>query len=395
MPYPSDNIPDDLFAGIGLDRFLEEYWQKRPLCVRGAWPGFESPVTPQEFLSLSTRSGIAGRLVVEQPGTGVLEMAEGPFETAELEALPDERWTLLIQEMDRHVPDVHDMLSAVEFISNWRLDDIMVSLAAPHGGVGAHIDNYDVFLLQGLGRRLWQIGSHPVDDEVLVEGHEVSILAGFEADEEWTLEPGDMLYLPPRFAHRGVALDRCMTYSIGCRAPSRIELLSAVLDDALERLDPDDRYVDPDLRPGEHSGILGTGIVEWTRRAVMELADDEEALTALLGSVLSEPRRYREVSEPAGWSADELRAALRDGAVLRPASTSEGLYEPVQGGELLLFLSGDVFRLDAGVEPAVAALTSRRGLDSSHLDTGLVPDELLSFLADLASEGLLVVDGGS
>lgn len=390
-----DDLPDSLFAEIGLDRFLEDYWQKRPLCVRGAWPGFESPVSPEEFLRLSMRPGTASRLVVEQPGTGVLEMAEGPFELGELDELPDERWTLLIQEMDRLVPEIHDMLEAVGFIPNWRLDDIMVSLAAPNGGVGAHIDNYDVFLLQGRGRRLWQIGDRPVEDEVLAREHEVSILADFTPDHEWTLEPGDMLYLPPRFAHRGVALDECMTYSIGCRAPSRIDLISAVLDDAIEHTDPDERYVDARLSPGREAGLLGRDVVEWTRRAILELAEDDEALVTLLGSVLSEPRRYRDEVDVAEWSVDALHDAIRGGAVLRPVSTSEGLFQPTGGGEILLFLSGDVFRLDAGMKDAVAVLTSRRGLGAADVAKGVVPGEMWAFLAELASEGLLVVEGAT
>lgn len=214
-------IPDSFFGSLTAEQFLSEYWQKKPLLVRGAWSGFDNPLPPAAFLKLSEREDAMSRLMVQHEGEHNWELDEGPFEASRFTNMPDSHWTLLIQEVDRLEPAVRDMLGVVDFLPKWRLDDIMISYAANGGGVGAHIDNYDVFLLQAHGRRRWQINTSPVQDEVLIEDIDVSILADFEADRDWVLEPGDMLYLPPRIAHYGVAEGECMTFSIGCRAPSK------------------------------------------------------------------------------------------------------------------------------------------------------------------------------
>jgi len=379
-------LPDSFFGSLTVQEFLDEYWQKKPLLVRGAWPGFENPLPPPAFLRLSEREDALSRLMVKHEGVHNWELREGPFEATEFESLPDSQWTLLIQEVDRLVPAVRDMLKAVDFLPRWRMDDIMISYAANGGGVGAHIDNYDVFLLQGHGRRRWQINTTPVEEERLIEDIEVSILADFEADRDWVLEPGDMLYLPPRIAHFGVAEGECMTFSIGCRAPSEQDILGAVLEQALMHVDPDARYADPDLSlTGPRAG-LGDGVVEWVSRLIQGLTADKDALREMLGTILSQPRRWTDES---ALPEDALTDALEGGGRLRPSSSSQVLMEPGPDGMLWLFAAGEMIELDAAFEPALTKLILGDGLTADDLGEVGEFDDLLD---ELYAQGTLVVD---
>lgn len=379
-------IPDSFFGSLTVEQFLSEYWQKKPLLVRGAWSGFDNPLPPAAFLKLSEREDAMSRLMVQHEGEHNWELDEGPFEASRFTNMPDSHWTLLIQEVDRLVPAVRDMLGVVDFLPKWRLDDIMISYAANGGGVGAHIDNYDVFLLQAHGRRRWQINTSPVQDEVLIEDIDVSILADFEADRDWVLEPGDMLYLPPRIAHYGVAEGECMTFSIGCRAPSKKDVLGAILEQALMDADPDDRYADPLL--GQDASIAGLGedVVAWAAGALKEFTADREALRDLLGTILSQPRRW--VDEDT-LPQDTLAEALAAGGRVRPGSSSQVLMEEGEGGSLKLFAAGEVIEVDGVFRPKLEKLILDSGLTNE--DLGDIP-EFDDLLDELYGQGTLMVD---
>lgn len=379
-----NDIPSAFLGALSPAGFLAEYWQKKPLLVRQAIPGFVSPVTPDQFLSLACREDALTRLIVEKGGAYPWELREGPFNRRDLDTAPGEVWSMLIQEMDRMVPEVHDLWRHVSFLPNWRLDDIMVSLATSGGGVGAHIDNYDVFLLQAHGRRRWQIGLSPRHDEELIPDLDVSILAEFEPQAEWILEPGDMLYLPPRFAHYGVALDTCMTYSFGCRAPSAVEIMGALFEQALEDTDPDLRYADPDLKPVQHTGMMDDAPAAFARALLSDVGLRAERT---LGRVLTEPRRYVEM--PPGQDQD-IQRALQSGARLYCPSPGQGLYRMSQDGStVLLFIRGEVFELHPSLVNFATALTSVGGAgdgDIPDTDTGL-----LDLLEELVAEGALLL----
>jgi 50S ribosomal protein L16 3-hydroxylase len=379
-------IPDSFFGSLTVEQFLSEYWQKKPLLVRGAWSGFDNPLPPAAFLKLSEREDAMSRLMVQHEGEHNWELDEGPFEASRFTNMPDSHWTLLIQEVDRLVPAVRDMLGVVDFLPKWRLDDIMISYAANGGGVGAHIDNYDVFLLQAHGRRRWQINTSPVQDEVLIEDIDVSILADFEADRDWVLEPGDMLYLPPRIAHYGVAEGECMTFSIGCRAPSKKDVLGAILEQALMDADPDDRYADPLL--GQDASIAGLGedVVAWAAGALKEFTADREALRDMLGTILSQPRRW--VDEDT-LPQDTLAEALAAGGRVRPGSSSQVLMEEGEGGSLKLFAAGEVIEVDGVFRPKLEKLILDSGLTNE--DLGDIP-EFDDLLDELYGQGTLMVD---
>jgi len=216
-----------LLGGLSPERFLRDHWQKRPLLIRQAVPGFAGIIDRDAFLTLATRADATSRLVIHHPrrrGRARWERHDGPFGGLDASMLPRSHWTLLVNAVETLVPGGWELLQKFAFVPSARIDDLMVSYAAPGGSVGPHDDRYDVFLLQGPGRRRWQVstgGSREHDPAAAIK-----VLKDFRPEEEWVLEPGDMLYLPPGVAHHGVAFGECMTCSIGFRAPSQQELLA-------------------------------------------------------------------------------------------------------------------------------------------------------------------------
>lgn len=225
----TSDIPLEVLGGISAREFLRDYWQKKPLLIRQAIPGFQSPISPDELAGLSLEEEVESRLVIEH-GAQPWELRRGPFTEETYQSLPERDWTLLVQAVDQFVPEVSELLEHFRFLPSWRIDDVMISYAAPGGGVGPHFDNYDVFLLQGYGKRRWRIGQMCDSQSPLMKHADLRILADFEGSDDWVLEPGDMLYLPPRLAHLGTAVDECMTYSVGFRAPSAAEVLTHFTD---------------------------------------------------------------------------------------------------------------------------------------------------------------------
>ncbi|HRN60119.1 MAG TPA: cupin domain-containing protein, partial [Chiayiivirga sp.] len=231
--------------GIPPAAFLRDYWQKHPLLVRGAFPGFTSPISPDDLAGLSCEEGTLGRLIVHRARGDRWQVHSGPFPEDIFASLPERDWTLLVQDVDKWDPDVAALLQHFAFLPRWRIDDVMVSFAAPEGSVGAHVDQYDVFLIQGLGQRRWMIDAGPNPPQAFRKGVELKLLQHFTPTHDWVLEPGDMLYLPPGVPHHGVALDACLTLSVGMRAPSRGELLVDLAETLAERLPETPRYADP------------------------------------------------------------------------------------------------------------------------------------------------------
>ena len=256
--------------------FLRDNWQKSPLLIRGAFPDWSNPLTPDDLAALSGHEDIESRIVVH--GKKRLKVEHGPIADKRFAKLGGKAWTLLVQAVDRHVPEVAALRAAFRFIPDWRIDDVMVSFASDGGGVGAHFDQYDVFLIQGLGQRRWRVGG-PCDAQTALQPHDdLRLLAGFDAADEWLLDPGDMLYVPPRIAHEGVAVgDDCMTYSIGFRAPSRSELIAHWCDHVLAALEEDDRYADPDLRLQDDPSDIPPEAIDRLHAMVTDKLGDRDA----------------------------------------------------------------------------------------------------------------------
>ena len=232
------------FGDISIETFLNEYWQKKPLLVRNAFPDFQPPIDPDDMAGLSLEEDVESRLILEDGKDHKWELWNGPFTEETFESLPKEKWTLLVQATDQWVPEMADLLRHFTFLPSWRLDDIMASFAVKGGSVGPHFDQYDVFLIQAEGQRHWQVGPQATEDSVRLDNTPLSILENMEVTEEWTVNPGDLLYIPPKYAHNGVALDECMTFSVGFRAPSESEVLQGFTDHMSSLLNEFTRYSD-------------------------------------------------------------------------------------------------------------------------------------------------------
>jgi len=276
-------------SALSQQQFLTEYWQKKPLLIRQAFPDFETPISPDELAGLACEEEIESRLIEEN--TGQWQVTRGPLTEEDFARLPETNWTMLVQDVDKHCPDVQDLLTPFDFIPDWRRDDLMISYAPKFGSVGPHTDSYDVFLLQALGTRQWQIMDEPIHEAVLIDGIELQILSEFKADQTWELAVGDMLYLPPHIAHHGVALDECMTFSFGFRAPKQIEVLDAVVNTLLEKGLGKSLYSDPDLILAPHKAEIDTQSVARLKQQLHEMIEQATPVLAeTLGQLVTQTK---------------------------------------------------------------------------------------------------------
>lgn len=382
------------FSDLTLEAFLADYWQKKPLLIRNALPGFVSPLSPEDLAALACEEEASSRLILEEGGEYPWQLFHGPFEPEDFDDLPETRWSMLVQEVDQWMPDVAEILNHFRFIPNWRIDDVMVSYAPKDGGVGAHIDNYDVFLLQGLGHRRWQIHHTPVAEENLIPDLDVRILADFEPDADWILAPGDMLYLPPRIAHYGVALDDCMTYSIGFRAPSDADLAEGFLSATLEHQDPTHRYSDPHLKPLHQPGHITPDVFKRVRLFLHDLVADDAALDTWFGSFITQPKRgYTEPLEE-GFSAEEVQRLLEEGAMLQRGAVYSLAYQAHDDGTITLFAGGQAIPLDNTLAFAAPLLSGTKALTYQTLVPHLTNPHFLALLTNLVNEGIVALVEG-
>jgi len=380
------DTPLQLLGGLTAREFMRDYWQKKPLLVRQAIPGFESPISPDELAGLALEEEVESRLVIEH-GAHPWELRRGPFAEDAFAELPARDWTLLVQAVDQFVPEVAELIEEFKFLPKWRIDDVMISFAAPGGGVGPHFDNYDVFLLQGYGKRRWQIGQMCDSDSPMLQHADLKILAEFVKTEEWVLEPGDMLYLPPRLAHCGTAEDDCMTYSVGFRAPSAAEVLTHFTDFLGQFLPDEERYSDADAQPTDDPTQIQRDALDRLKALLNEHMGDERLLMTWFGQFMTEPR-YPELVE--GIEIDEaaLIAALEDGAVIIRNPSARMAWSEV-GEDLVLFASGQSRLLSADLRDALKLVCAADALHIENLGPWLSNDEARNLLVELVKQGSL------
>ncbi|OHY97156.1 cupin domain-containing protein [Salinicola sp. MIT1003] len=346
----SANSPRTLLGGLTPAQFLSQHWQKSPLLIRGALPGFVSPLEPDDLAGLACEEGIEARLVEEHGPDKAWQVSHGPFDEETFSRLPVSGWSLLVQAVDHYVPEVAELLEAFDFIPRWRLDDIMVSYAPPGGSVGAHVDQYDVFLLQASGRRRWQLGGTPGNDARLIPGIDLRILEDFtvEADQDWVLEPGDMLYLPPGVAHHGISdADDCLTFSIGFRAPSSDEVVTSFADYIGEQLGDSQRYGDSDLQPPAAIGELDDQAIARVRALLLDAIDRPEQMAQWFGRAMTQPKYLDQLIPPESPSdPNDLRAALESGSELAHSLGSRFAWRRLDDAQATLFADGDAIVCD-------------------------------------------------
>jgi 50S ribosomal protein L16 3-hydroxylase len=293
-------------GGMTAKQFFRDYWQKKPLLIRQAFPDFSGLLTPDELAGLACEEEAQARLVLLNRGKWQVE--PGPFDESRFARLPNKNWTLLVQEVNHFLPEAAALLQQFNFVPSARLDDLMVSFAPDGGGVGPHFDSYDVFLLQGLGKRLWRISDQQQRD--LVEDAPLRILQHFETQQEWLLETGDMLYLPPRYAHWGIAVGDCMTYSIGFRAPSAQELATQFLVHLQDNIALDGFYADPDLIPQKHPAEISAQMLAKVHRIMNNVTWDKNELSHFLGIYLTEPKTHVVFTAPKKISQEKFSTRL-------------------------------------------------------------------------------------
>lgn len=384
--------PESLLGGLTLAEFLRDYWQKKPLLIRNAWPGFEAPVTPDELAGLACDDDVHARLVLERDGEHPWEVRNGPFDEAMFASLPPTHWTLLVQNVERLVPEAADVLDHFRFIPDWRIDDLMISYAPPQGGIGAHLDEYDVFLLQGLGRRRWEISMAGYSMDDFTPGLDLNILKEFTPEQSWVLEPGDMLYLPPGIAHRGTAEDDCLTLSIGFRAPSRFDLLGNFTDDFLLS-GQDRRLTDPNIAPVHHSSELSSQHLRHLRELLREAMTDDDKLDEWLGAELTrvtEP--LPEPRDPAMDLAGFWQACDQRNVIYRNLDCRL-LFHRDANGHGWLFANGESLRLNPEATAEIHLLTEAREVDLQTLREADNAEALFAVLLDLFNRGLFDFDG--
>jgi len=365
-------IATPLLGGLSPQVFMRRYWQKEPLLIRRAVPRVEPPLDRAGLFALAAHKDVESRLVEHRAGQWT--MRHGPFARRQLPSVKQEAWTLLVQGVDLHVDAAHQLLSRFRFVPDARLDDLMVSYATDGGGVGPHFDSYDVFLLQVQGRRRWKIGR--MNDATLQPGQPLKILASFQPEEEWVLEPGDMLYLPPRWAHDGVADGECMTCSIGFRAPAKEEVGREVLQrllDVEEQAAAPVLYRDPSQAATEAPGRIPATLQAFTGEAVARLTESPRALACALGEWLSEPKPA--VTFDAG-------APLADAAGVLLDRRTRMLYDDDH-----VFINGESYRADGQDAALMRQLADHRRLQPAQLRRA--SDDARHLLDDWAQAGWL------
>lgn len=332
---------------------MRTHWQREPLLVRGAFPGFVDPLSPREVLALAGHPDASARLVHRRGASWSVE--HGPFSIQRFKQLPRRGWTVLVQDTNRFSRAADRLLRRFEFIPHARIDDVMVSYAAPGGGVGPHVDSYDVFLLQGRGRRRWRVSRQA--DLAFVPGLPLKILERFEPEAEWTLEAGDMLYLPPGVAHDGVAESECLTWSIGFRAPTDAELVAGFLDELRDRLGPKGQYRDAGAAPARHPGEIPLAMQRHVARALESIRWSPADARRFAGRYLTEPKAQVYFVPPRRALARTVfvRAAARRGVALDSGSR-------LGFSGTMFFINGEVAAVPVAARPAVRRLADRRRL---------------------------------
>jgi len=303
---------------LKAEEFLEEYWQKKPLVIRQAFPEFKSPISAEELAGLACEEEVNSRIVIEKGGEHPWQPIYGPMDDDVFAGLPETHWTLLVNDVEKHLPELAWIVDCFRFIPEWRIDDLMISYAPLGGSVGPHMDLYDVFILQADGHRRWQLNSQPVASDNQVAGTPLRIQKDFIAEHEYLLAPGDLIYIPPGVSHYGVATDDCMSYSIGFRATSHADLVNDFVGYITQDLDSQLVYRDSDLVSQQHSNEITADAVERVRKIFEHyLKADHPQLTRWLGRFMSDPKT--DVSRELDHEIDDI-AQLPPTLFRHPAS---------------------------------------------------------------------------
>ena len=372
---------------VDREEFVARYWQKKPCLLRNLLVDFESPVSPEELAGLACEEDVHCRLVIENDGGRPWQLRYGPFTERDFAALPDSGYSLLVSECEKWLPELGGLLDLFRFIPDWRIDDLMLSYAPAGGSVGPHVDEYDVFLLQALGTRRWLYGERRLDNPRLVPDLELAILQDFEPEHEADLLPGDVLYLPPGIAHHGIAQDRCMTCSIGFRAPDAVATLESFALEIEQVGSNLPRYSDPDLELDRHHAEITDAEIARFKTLAMKFLEQSDVLWRdAVGKMLSDSAASR---EDAGGQPIFVSDLLSCDWIRHPETR---LFHHLSDDQIQVYYNGNLHLLprEERILESLRELSAQRELPASLIRRCIAIEALEKLLLEMAENGAIL-----
>lgn len=370
---------------LTVAQFMAEYWQKKPLLIKGGFADFADPLTPDELAGLAAEEEIESRVVAKHDGEWLLET--GPFD--DYSDLGEENWTLLVQAVDHWHPEAAQLIEPFRFIPNWRIDDVMISYSTPGGGVGPHLDQYDVFIIQGQGKRHWRVG---MPDATLTQHcphPRLLQISPFVDCLDVITEPGDILYIPPGCPHDGISIDESLSYSVGFRAPAQKDLLTGLADYLIEHEIQGTRYSDPDRQPTEEIGRITDTDLSQVQQMLRDLVDNPQMLASYFGNYISHAKHDLDATEPdPHYQADEIAEYLEEGSVLQRLGGLRCMYYQANDqADIQLFINGMTIKVPSSELETVKLLTEHTILDTEQVLHFVSSPERLETLTGLINLG--------
>ena len=389
-----------ILGEITTEEFLRDYWQKKPLVIRGAFADFEMPFDAGELAGLALETDCPARIILEKgvaPKNTTLDHKKWtvqypPFTDESFTSTPETHWTFLVNDLERYYPELGNLIEPFRFIPDWRIDDLMVSYAADKGSVGPHVDAYDVFLIQGEGKRRWQVVTDPDYPTELLQDSQLAILKNFKHDEEWLLDTGDMLYLPPNMPHHGVAEGECMTFSVGFRAPDTLGLTQSWLEsfnsdgkDAETKAIITKRFNDAERKIQKNSGEIAAEDIQKLSSLIMDLVkNQEQQLPIFLGKYLTETKNNEEDNEQVISSKFSKKADYE-----RQSWTRISYIEDEQNKSIHIFAAGLHVTLPQSERAAIQAFCEHYYYGAETLKNLFEYDEFKGMFKELLKGGNL------
>ncbi|MEJ6473922.1 cupin domain-containing protein [Pseudoalteromonas piscicida] len=373
---------------LTFEQFLEQYWQKKPLLIKQGFRDFDDPLEPEELAGLATEECIESRIVTNHKDQW--EAHHGPFEQFDL--LTETNSTLLVQAVDHWHPQAAEIVEAFRFIPNWRIDDLMISFSTPGGGVGPHLDQYDVFIIQGQGKRHWRVGLRDESLKQFAQNKSLLQVEQFEAVIDAVLEPGDILYIPPACPHEGYAIENALNYSVGFRAPDQKDLISSFADHIIDMEAGKQRFSDPDLLPRDSIGEVTNSDKQQIHAMLQSLLEDDSLYSKWLGKTLSEPKHEMDLApldppiEP-----QALEEIATENPIIYRAGGVRALYQVCED-HILFSVNGDNYTVSHACLNAIKQLTDNVEFEFKAIIPALSSLEFKQTLTKLINDGTYFVE---
>ncbi|HCP97167.1 MAG TPA: 50S ribosomal protein L16 arginine hydroxylase [Pseudoalteromonas sp.] len=364
--------------------FLNQYWQKKPLLIKGGFSDFKDPLDANELAGLAMEDSIESRIITNH--NQQWQSHQGPFE--DFEILTDEHATLLVQAVDHWHPEAAQLLEPFRFIPNWRIDDLMISYSTPGGGVGPHLDQYDVFIIQGEGKRHWRVGLLDASLKQFAQNKSLLQVEAFTAVIDCVLEPGDILYIPPGCPHEGYAIENALNYSVGFRAPNQQDLLSSFADHIIDTESGQKRYTDHTLTLRDSKGELTQSEVDKVKTLMQALIENDSLFKNWLGNTLSQPKHDMDLApEETPFSSAEIMQQLESDMTFERLGGTRAIYQCMES-ELLLSVNGENYPLPLSDLKAVKQLTDFIEFDTNTLNSTTPSLDFIETFTTLVNEGI-------